>query len=59
MKNEVKIRIANIEDAKSLLDIYAPYVEKTAVTFEYEIPTLCEFENRIRSVQKKYPYLVA
>ena len=59
MKNEVKIRIAHIEDAKPLLDISAHYVEKTAVTFEYEIPTLCEFENRIRSVQKKYPYLVA
>lgn len=54
-----KIRIATIKDAEQLLQIYAPYVEKTAITFEYEIPSLEEFESRISNVLKKYPYLVA
>ena len=39
--------------------IYAPYVEKTAITFEYEVPTVQEFKNRIASTLKRYPYLAA
>lgn len=27
------------KDAGRLLEIYAPYVEKTAISFEYEVPT--------------------
>ena len=53
------IRIATEEDANDLLAIYAPYVESTAITFEYKIPTLEEFTDRIRQTLKKYPYLVA
>ena len=53
------IRIATEDDAKELLAIYAPYVENTAITFEYTIPTLEEFTDRIRQILKKYPYLVA
>lgn len=36
MKEELTIRVAKPEDAKGLLEIYAPYVEKTAITFELE-----------------------
>jgi len=54
-----KIRIAKKEDAKELLDIYAPYVENTAVTFECAVPSLAEFEERIEHTLEKYPYLVA
>lgn len=46
-------------DAEELLAIYAPYVEKTAITFEYEVPTLDEFRERIRNISVKYPYLKA
>ena len=35
----VSIRIASPDDAEKLLAIYAPYVEKTAITFEYDVPT--------------------
>ncbi len=56
---ELKIRIASVKDAAALLGIYAPYVEKTAITFEYEVPSLQEFEKRIENTLKKYPYLVA
>lgn len=57
--NNIQIRTASADDAKALLEIYTPYVEKTAITFEYDIPTLQEFENRINRTLKNYPYLVA
>ena len=43
----VKIQVASVEDAEELLAIYAPYVEKTAITFEYEVPSVEEFKGRI------------
>ena len=49
----ITIRMAEESDAKALLAIYAPYVEKTAVTFEYEVPTVLEFKNRIASTLKR------
>ena len=55
----ITIRTARMEDVKELLDIYGYYVKNTAVTFEYEVPTLEEFENRISDILEKYPYLVA
>ncbi len=54
----MKVRDAVVDDAKRLLEIYDYYVQKTAITFEYDTPTLEEFQNRIRSTRKKYPYLV-
>ena len=42
----VAIRMATPEDAGQLLAIYAPYVEKTAITFEYQVPDMDEFQNR-------------
>ena len=54
----LKIRIAKVEDAETLLAIYAPYVEQTAITYEYEVPTLEDFSARIAHTLEKYPYLV-
>lgn len=60
MKNhEIEIRTASVSDAEKLLEIYKPYVEKTAITFEYEVPSPEEFTLRIENTLKKYPYLVA
>lgn len=53
------IRIAQETDAEALLALYAPYVEKTAITFEYDVPTPEEFRGRIRHTLDRYPYLVA
>lgn len=53
------IRDATPEDAPRILEIYAPYVAETAVSFEYEVPTLAEFEARMRATMERYPYLVA
>lgn len=52
------IRNATIDDAEQLLGIYAYYVTNTAITFEYDVPSLEEFRNRIDVTLKKYPYLV-
>ena len=57
MENIV-IRSASVNDAEALLKIYAYYVENTAITFEYDVPTLEEFKKRITNTLKKYPYLV-
>ena len=59
MNLKIRIRPAKPEDAEKLLAIYAPYVEQTAITFEYEVPTVEEFCERIHNTLKKYPYLVA
>ena len=55
----MKIRIAKVEDAEKLVDIYKYYVENTDITFEYDVPSIEEFAGRIRNTLKKYPYLVA
>ena len=57
MENIV-IRSVSLNDAEALLNIYAYYVENTAITFEYDVPTLEEFKQRITNTLKKYPYLV-
>ena len=53
------IRAATVADAPRLLAVYAPYVEHTAITFEYAVPTVAEFEKRIAGVLCRFPYLVA
>ncbi|MFR5070971.1 MAG: N-acetyltransferase family protein [Bianqueaceae bacterium] len=58
-KSKISIRIATIQDAEALLAIYAPYVENTAITFEYTVPSVEEFARRIHRVMTRYPYLIA
>lgn len=53
----MSIRFANAEDAETLLKIYEQYID-TPITFEYNLPSLNEFENRIIDISKIYPYLV-
>lgn len=58
-RNGVRIRVATMEDDGELLEIYRPYVEKTAISFECDVPGLEEFRARIERTLKRYPYLVA
>ena len=55
----LRIRTARLSDAPALLKIYAPYVEKTAITFECAVPDIEEFAARLRATLRRYPYLVA
>ena len=52
---EIRIEIATPADAAVLLNIYAHYVNHTAITFEYDVPSLEEFAQRIINTLEKYP----
>lgn len=55
----ITIREVTAEDIPFLLQIYAPYVSKTAISFEYDVPRIEEFTTRIQCIMQKYPFLVA
>lgn len=54
----MEIRLATVDDAEVLRKIYEPYVLQTAVSFEYEVPSVEEFRGRIQKTLERYPYLV-
>lgn len=56
---KVRIRQALPEDAAALLRIYEYYVKNTAITFEYDVPSIEEFRERIVKTLEKYPYIIA
>ncbi len=56
---DISFRDAVQDDAPQLLEIYAPYIEETAITFEYEVPSAGEFSQRIADISQKFPYIVA
>lgn len=55
----VTIRMAKASDAAQLLAIYQPYVEETAISFEYQVPSLAIFQERLRKTLTFYPFIVA
>ena len=54
----VCIRPATEADARQMLDIYAPVVRETTISFEHEPPSLEEFRGRVRTVTEMMPWLV-
>ena len=52
------IRIATEADVPQILAIYAPYIENTTITFEYNVPTEAEFLTRFREITRQFPWLV-
>lgn len=59
MQEHIIVRTATPADAEELLKIYGYYVLNTAISFEWEVPTVDEFRERIIKTLEKYPYLVA
>lgn len=59
MHTNYHLRQAAPRDAEALLQIYAPYVTETNITFEYEVPSVEGFQSRIENTLERYPYLVA
>jgi L-amino acid N-acyltransferase YncA len=53
------LRPALPSDAQAMLDIYAPVVERTAISFELTAPTLSEFAERVRKISAGWAWLVA
>lgn len=51
-------RIATAADCEAIRAIYAPYIEKTPISFETEVPTHEAFLERMKGITGVYPYLV-
>ena len=63
MSMKYTLRLAKIDDAEKLLEIYAPFVSSSDrtlsdVSFEYEVPSVEEFTERIKNISADYPYIV-
>ena len=55
----VVVRAASPEDAAAVQGIYAPIVTSTAISFEYEVPSIEDMEQRISAITRSLPWLVA
>lgn len=58
-KEDLLLRFVRKDDAYALSEIYKPFVENTAISFEYIAPDAKEFEKRITEKTSEYPYIVA
>ncbi|MFY9151692.1 MAG: N-acetyltransferase family protein [Prolixibacteraceae bacterium] len=52
------IRLAEKRDVPGILEIYAPFILNTAVTFEEEVPDEKSFWERIQGIMAELPFLV-
>lgn len=53
-----QIRLATATDADAILEIYAPIVQQTVISFEMEVPTLETMRERITTTTTQHPWLV-
>lgn len=63
MSKRYTLRLAQVADAEALLKVYAPFVASedralSDVSFEYEVPSVAEFAERIKNISAGYPYIV-
>lgn len=57
--SEVLIRFADpARDAARILGVYRPYIEKTAVTFDWDVPSEADFARRMRGIADAFPVLL-
>ena len=57
-KTAAFIRVAKPEDAETVLGIYAPIIRDTSITFETDVPSVSEIQDRIKTTLLQYPWLV-
>ena len=55
----VTVRPVRADDAAEIAAIYRPYVENTAITFEYEAPDAREIGRRIANTVPKFIFTAA
>ncbi|PJI07480.1 MULTISPECIES: GNAT family N-acetyltransferase [Clostridium] len=58
MKDDMNIRFVKKEDSLEILKIYKPFIKNTAITFDYDVPSLDEFTKKVLNISEKYAYLV-
>lgn len=61
--HNLKLRLASLEDAQELLNIYTPFVESedrnvSDVSFEFVAPSVEEFRERIHNISSSFPYII-
>ncbi len=54
----MQLRKAVNADVPAMLEIYLPYVNETAITFEIDPPTLNDFQQRFSDTVTDFPWLV-
>jgi len=57
-EEHIIFRSATEEDMVSVQEIYDYYVKHTAITFDYNTPTVLEMKQLMLEISKIYPYLV-
>lgn len=56
---EFTLRFADAKkDASKILAIYAPYILNTAITFEYEVPSITLFQQKVERILEQFPWIV-
>lgn len=53
-----QIRLVKPSDAPDILNIYAPYVLNSTITFELEVPSVANFTKRIEHYLQESPWLI-
>lgn len=51
--------MAREDDAEALLAIYAPHIEHGFTSFEFTVPSVAEFRERIRQTLRTHPWIIA
>ena len=54
----MSIRQATVQDVPQILEIYAHYIENTAISFEYTVPGIREFTQRFLGITERFAWLV-
>ena len=52
------IRDFQLDDIKKLVEIYNYYIQHTVITFDQVPFTIADFEQKIKPIYKKYPFIV-
>ena len=52
------IRLATAEDVEAIREIYRPSIEKSAISFETNVPLPSEMQQRIKTCLQTYPWIV-
>lgn len=55
---DFNLRYATIHDAEAVLEIYKPYVLNSPISFEYTVPSLEEYTQRVQNILSIYPFFV-
>jgi L-amino acid N-acyltransferase YncA len=54
----IEIRLATLSDAAQIREIYSPNILDASISFETEVPSTEEMQNRIETILQKYPWIV-